>query len=168
MSYRCQLRLGKIRLKLLWFQHVRIVWEWFCFNIWLTEKHLSHVSFLSHGGTMVEGSGHRPFPGFLGYHLTRSQSDSTQGALFLPVWSRSIQKAFTDWPLSLIYRWDWSRQGKGRGQFSQRILRTLTDPHPPPKEPAQRDCLETCRTLGSATKVLNQSSKEPKGQTGQD
>ena len=167
MSYRCQLRLGKIRLKLLWFQHVRIVWEWFCFNMWLTEKHLSHVSFLSHGGTMAEGSGHRLFPGFLGY-LTRSQGDSTQGALFLPVCSWSIQKALTDLPLSLIYRRDWSRQGKGLGQFSHRILRTLTDPHPPPQKPAHRDCLETCRTLGSATKVLNWSSKEPEEQTSQD
>lgn len=154
MSYRCQLRLGKIRLKLLWFQHMRIVWEWFCFNMWLTEKHLSHVSFLSHGGTMAEGSGHRLFPGFLGYHLTRSQGDSTQGALFLPVWSWSIQKALTDLPLSLIYRWDWSRQGKGLGQFSHRILRTLTDPHSPPAKACTQGLSWDLQNLGVSHQSL--------------
>ena len=38
--------------------------------------------------------------------------------------------------------------------------------HKSPPSPPLR--LETCRTLGSVTKVLNWSSKEPEGQTGQD
>lgn len=65
---------------------------------------------------------------------------------------------------------DGTEAGKGKDSDSSHTESSEHSQMPalPRQEPAQRDCLETCRTLGSVTKVLNWSSKEPEGQTGQD
>lgn len=131
MSYRCQLRLGKIRLKLLWFQHVRIVWEWFCFNMWLTEKHLSHGSFwaMEELWQREVDTGH--FQGSWAIILLDHRVIQPRGHCFYLSWS--IQKALLTCLCHSFTDGTEAGKGKDSGQFSHRILRTLNDPHSPPK-----------------------------------
>lgn len=58
--------------------------------------------------------------------------------------------------LSLIYRWGWSRQGKGcfTGEISD----------PPAPKACTNGLSETCRGPGSTAKVINRGGEEPKGQ----
>lgn len=156
MSHRCRLRLGKIKLKLLWFQHVRSVWEWLCLNTCLTENTSSHVSLLSQRGMVAEGSGCW-FPGFLTYLLT---GWCNQGALFQPVGLGPSRKHACR--LAFITN---SQLRLKQAREGTPIVLTWESSAP---KACTKELSETSRALESiAAKVINLRGKEQEGQGGQ-